>query len=91
MRLFLGAVAGAMAGVAGLVAYNVLADFGVGGRETLLTEHLARAGGFTTAGYVLFRLHLLCLWESAGGDAVQRPALEGPAGTPQTPRRDDEP
>jgi len=73
MRLFLGTVSVAFAAAAGLVAYNVLADFGVGGSETLWSEHLARAGGFAMAGYVLFRLHLLCLWESASGDTVQSP------------------
>ena len=89
-RLFLGAVAGIMAAAAGLVAYNLFNDFGIGGTDGELSDTPARIAGFAAAGYVLFRLHLLFLLESAGGDAAQRSEPSAPASAAPA-SKDDEP
>lgn len=88
LRLLLATIGGAMAAAAGLVLFgmscSLLEAFYP---ESFAAENLPLVLGFTTAGYVLFRLQVLFMLETASGDKVERPAMEQGAHT----GRDDEP
>lgn len=74
VRLLLGTAAGLLAAICGLVVYGMLDSL-----FDALPDGLISVAAFTAANYVLFRLQVLCLIESAGGDNVLRPGYVDPA------------
>lgn len=80
LRLFLGAVGGALAACAGLAVFGLLSSLAEG-----VPEGVGLVLAFTCADYLLFRWQVLFLLESAGGERAEHPAREPTEGP------DDEP
>ena len=90
LRLILGTMAGGLAAAAGMVVFGMLSSF-----SEQIPAYVTLVLAFLCADYLLFRLQLLFLLETANGDKMERPGLEAPGadapGSARPQGRDDEP